>query len=173
VAAPGIVVTNAHVVAGEDDTTVEAGGAPPQLSAQALYFDPSNDIAILSVPQLDRPRLALAPDPRRGDAGAVLGYPQNGPFDAEAARLGGTQTFSSQDAYGRGPISRSITSFRGRVRSGNSGGPVVNGTGRVMTTVFASTLGGGERGGYGVPNDIVRRALARADRPVSTGACAH
>jgi S1-C subfamily serine protease len=171
VAATGIVVTNAHVVAGESDTTVEAGGAPPQLSAQAIYFDPTNDVAVLRVPGLQRSSLDLAPDPTRGEPGAVLGYPQNGPFRAAAARLGGTQTFSSQDAYGRGPISRSITTFRGRVRPGNSGGPVVDGTGRVMTTVFASTVGG-ERGGYGVPNRVVRRALAQAKRPVSTGACA-
>jgi S1-C subfamily serine protease len=171
VAATGIVVTNAHVVAGEGDTTVEANGAPPQLSAQAIYFDPSNDVAVLRVPGLQRSALDLAPNPTRGEPGAVLGYPQNGPFRAAAARLGGTQAFSSQDAYGRGPISRSITTFRGRVRPGNSGGPVVDGTGRVMTTVFASTVGG-ERGGYGVPNRIVRRALARAERPVSTGACA-
>ena len=171
VAATGIVVTNAHVVAGESDTTIEADGAPPQLSAQAIYFDPSNDVAVLRVPGLQRSGLDLAPNPARGEPGAVLGYPQNGPFRAAAARLGGTQAFSSQDAYGRGPISRSITTFRGRVRPGNSGGPVVDGTGRVMTTVFASTVGG-ERGGYGVPNRIVRRALARAKRPVSTGACA-
>jgi S1-C subfamily serine protease len=171
VAATGIVVTNAHVVAGEGDTTVEANGAPPQLSAQAIYFDPSNDVAVLRVPGLQRSALDLAPNPTRGEPGAVLGYPQNGPFRAAAARLGATQAFSSQDAYGRGPISRSITTFRGRVRPGNSGGPVVDGTGRVMTTVFASTVGG-ERGGYGVPNRIVRRALARAERPVSTGACA-
>jgi S1-C subfamily serine protease len=171
VAATGIVVTNAHVVAGESDTTVEAGGAPPQLGAQAIYFDPTNDVAVLRVPGLQRSSLDLAPDPTRGEPGAVLGYPQNGPFRAAAARLGGTQTFSSQDAYGRGPISRSITTFRGRVRPGNSGGPVVDGTGRVMTTVFASTVGG-ERAGYGVPNRVVRRALAQAKRPVSTGACA-
>jgi S1-C subfamily serine protease len=171
VAATGIVVTNAHVVAGESDTTVEVGGAPPQLGAQAIYFDPTNDVAVLRVPGLQRSSLDLAPHPTRGEPGAVLGYPQNGPFRAAAARLGGTQTFSSQDAYGRGPISRSITTFRGRVRPGNSGGPVVDGTGRVMTTVFASTVGG-ERGGYGVPNRVVRRALAQAKRPVSTGACA-
>jgi S1-C subfamily serine protease len=171
VAATGIVVTNAHVVAGESDTTVEAGGAPPQLGAQAIYFDPTNDVAVLRVPGLQRSSLDLAGNPTRGEPGAVLGYPQNGPFRAAAARLGGTQTFSSQDAYGRGPISRSITTFRGRVRPGNSGGPVVDGTGRVMTTVFASTVGG-ERGGYGVPNRVVRRALAQAKRPVSTGACA-
>ena len=171
VAATGIVVTNAHVVAGESDTTVEADGAPPQLGAQAIYFDPTNDVAVLRVPGLQRSALDLAANPTRGEPGAVLGYPQNGPFRAAAARLGGTQTFSSQDAYGRGPISRSITTFRGRVRPGNSGGPVVDETGRVMTTVFASTVGG-ERGGYGVPNGVVRRALAQAKRPVSTGACA-
>ena len=125
------------------------------------------------MPGLQRRALDLPRRPRRGDAGAVLGYPQNGPFRATAARLGMTQTFSSQDAYGRGPISRSITTFRGRVRPGNSGGPVVDGTGRVMSTVFAATVGGGERGGYGVPNRIVRKALARASQPVSTGACAH
>jgi S1-C subfamily serine protease len=172
VAATGIVVTNAHVVAGESDTTVEAGGVPPQLSAQTISFDPTNDVAVLRVPGLQRAALDLAPDPTRGEPGAVLGYPQNGPFRAAAARLGATQAFSSQDAYGRGPISRSITTFRGRVRAGNSGGPVVDGAGRVMTTVFASTVGG-ERGGYGVPNRVVRRTLAQAKRPVSTGACAH
>jgi S1-C subfamily serine protease len=172
VAATGIVVTNAHVVAGESDTTVEAGGAPPQLSAHTISCDPTNDVAVLRVPGLQRAALDLAPDPTRGEPGAVLGYPQNGPFRAAAARLGATQAFSSQDAYGRGPISRSITTFRGRVRAGNSGGPVVDGAGRVMTTVFASTVGG-ERGGYGVPNRVVRRTLAQAKRPVSTGACAH
>jgi S1-C subfamily serine protease len=173
VAATGIVVTNAHVVAGEDDTTVEAGGSPPQLSARPIWFDPTNDIAILRVPGLQRRALDVSRSPDRGRAGAVLGYPQNGPYHAAAARLGSTQTFSSQDAYGRGPVSRSITTFRGRVLPGNSGGPVVDGRGRVMTTVFASTVGGGERGGYGVPNRVVREALARARTPVGTGACAH
>jgi S1-C subfamily serine protease len=173
VAATGLVVTNAHVVAGESDTTVEADGSPPQLGAQTVYFDPSNDVAVLRVPGLQRRALHVASDPGRGDAGAILGYPENGPFHASAARLGTSQTFSSQDAYGRGPISRSITTFRGRVRPGNSGGPVVDGTGRVTTTVFAATVGSGERGGYGVPNRIVRRALGGADGSVSTGACAH
>jgi len=122
---------------------------------------------------LNRPALQLSPDPKRGEAAAVLGFPQNGPFRVAAARLGSTQTFSSQDAYGRGPISRSITTFRGRVRSGNSGGPVVDSAGQVATTVFASTVGSSENGGYGVPNAVVRRALRQAERPVGTGACAH
>jgi hypothetical protein len=173
VAGPGVVVTNAHVVAGEDDTTVEADGSPPQLSAQAIWFDPTNDIAVLRVPGLSRPALPLDANPRRGEAGAILGYPQNGPFHGSAGRLGSTSTFSSQDAYGRGPVSRAITSFRGRVKAGNSGGPVVSGAGSVLTTVFASTVGARDSGGFGVPNRIVRQALARAQGPVGTGACAH
>ena len=85
--------------------------------------------------------------------------------------MGVTREVVSQDAYGRGPVRRSITALRGAVRSGNSGGPMVDGEGRVVTTVFAATTRG-PRGGYGVPNPVVRRALADADGPVSTGPCA-
>ena len=76
----------------------------------------------------------------------------------------------SQDAYGSGPVQRRITAFRGRVRSGNSGGPVVDGSGRVLTTVFASARRRG-RSGYGVPNSIVARAVQTAAGAVSTGPC--
>jgi S1-C subfamily serine protease len=81
----------------------------------------------------------------------------------------------TSDAYGNGPVSRRLTTFRGRVRPGNSGGPIVEASGRVLTTVFAQATGGGRPGGYGVPNDIVRRRLAAAAPPgrrVSTGPCA-
>ena len=95
-----------------------------------------------------------------------------GPFDARPARLGETTEVSSQDAYGRGPVTRSMTAVRGLVRSGNSGGPVVDGRGRVLTTVFAARTSG-SRGGFGVPNAITRDALARAGRrAVSSGHCA-
>jgi S1-C subfamily serine protease len=77
----------------------------------------------------------------------------------------------SQDAYGRGPVRRSITSVRGLVRSGNSGGPVVDGAGRVVTTIFAASINDGGRNGFGVPDSIVRDALGRADGPVDTGPC--
>lgn len=165
IAAPGIVVTNAHVVAGQDDTRVG------DLEARAVHYDPTNDLAILRVDGLSGRVLRLAGNPARGAEGAVLGYPQNGPFTARAARLGATRTVVTEDSYGRGPVSRSITALRGTVRSGNSGGPVVDGRGRVLTTVFAATTSG-RRGGYGVPNRIVARALARVGGPVSTGPCA-
>ena len=172
VARPGVVVTNAHVVAGTDDTVVQKGGEDPKRDAQAIYFDPTNDIAVLRVDGLDAPALRLVGDPKPGTAGAVLGYPQNGPYDVEPARLGTTETVTSTDAYGRGPVRRTITSLRARVREGNSGGPVVDGDGRVLTTVFAATVGGAQAGGYGVPNDIVRSALSAARGSVSTGPCA-
>jgi S1-C subfamily serine protease len=78
----------------------------------------------------------------------------------------------TQDAYGRGPVQRRVTALRGRVRSGNSGGPMVDGDGRVVGTVFAASTGGGQRGGFAVPDSIVGSALARASGPTGTGPCA-
>ena len=167
----GVVVTNAHVVAGQKDTRVLPQGRGPGLDAQAIAFDPRNDVAILRVPGLRARPLAMEGSPRPGASAAVLGFPRNGPYDVRAARLGDTREVITQDAYGRGPVRRSITSLRGAVRSGNSGGPMVDGRGRVVTTIFAATTTG-PRGGYGVPNATVRRALDGASGPVSTGPCA-
>jgi S1-C subfamily serine protease len=168
VAAPGLVVTNAHVVAGQDDTTVEAPGSA-RLDAQAVRFDAVNDVAVLRVRGLAATPLRLV-EPDAGDPVAILGYPENGPFRASAGRIGPTVTVVTQDALGRDAVARRITSFRGHVRRGNSGGPAVNSRGDVETTVFASRKG--SEGGFGVPSAIVRGALEAADGPVSTGGCA-
>lgn len=177
VAERGTVVTNAHVVAGTSDTVVRApGDGTGARAAQVVHFDVRNDLAVLRVDGLQAPALAIVARPTAGTAGAILGYPLNGPFDVRPGRIGATRAAISEDAYGRGPLRRSVTPLRGRVRSGNSGGPVVDARGRVLTTVFAATTGSrpAERGGYGVPNAVVRRALAaaRASGPVSSGACA-
>ncbi|HYM45592.1 MAG TPA: MarP family serine protease [Solirubrobacteraceae bacterium] len=168
------IVTNAHVVAGEQDTTVEVGGRPPQLDAEAIAFDPRNDIAVLRVPGLgDVPPLSFVREPASGRAGAILGYPGNGPYDVQPGRIGRTQTVLTDDAYGRGPVSRLLTPLRGLVRPGNSGGPLVDVYGNVLTTVFAGTVGGGPAGGYGVANATVARVLAEAgSAAVGTGPCA-
>ncbi len=177
VAAPDMVVTNAHVVAGEQDTTVEIAGRSPGLDAQPVAFDPRDDVAILRVPGLGLPSLSLLGDPASGTAGAILGYPENGPFDVQPGRIGRTQSVITQDAYGQGPVSRVLTPLRGLVRPGNSGGAMVDVDGRVLTTVFASTVGGHPRGGYGVANATVASVLgeaeqrARASVEVSTGQC--
>jgi uncharacterized membrane protein required for colicin V production len=173
VARPGVVVTNAHVVAGERDTLVQVAGDPSMsLPAQAIAFDPHDDIALLSVPGLHEPPLRLAANPPAGLSGAILGYPRDGPFDVRPARLGATQTVLTQDAYGNGPVSRLITPLRGLVRPGNSGGPVIDRAGEVATTVFASTTGSGPHGGYGVANSVVAGLLSRPHAPVGTGSCA-
>jgi S1-C subfamily serine protease len=169
VAAPGLVVTNAHVVAGEDDTTVSTQEGA-SIEATAVYYDPENDLALLRA-DAGLPALEIAPAPESGDAGAVLGYPENGPYAVTAARLGDTRDTITEDSYGRGPIRRPIASLRGSVRSGNSGGPVVDTRGRVMGTVFATTTSG-PPGGFAVPDEVVKAALATAGGPVDTGPCA-
>jgi S1-C subfamily serine protease len=172
VAGPGLVVTNAHVVAGEDDTTVQPLGDGPRYDAEAVWFDPRNDLAILRAAGIRSLRpLRQNVNAASGTAGAVIGYPENGPLDVQPARIGPTITALSQDAYGRGPLRRKITTLRGLVRSGNSGGPLVDGKGRVLTTIFASSASGSERAGYGVPDSVVTNALARARGAVDTGPC--
>jgi S1-C subfamily serine protease len=170
VARDGIVVTNAHVVAGQDDTEVRLEGTGDALDATAIGYDPRNDVAVLSVPGLSAESLPLAPEPREGTPAAILGFPLDGPYRVRNARLGPTREVLTQDAYGAGPVRRSITSIRGVIQPGNSGGPVVDGRGRVVATVFAATTSGA-RGGYGVPNAIVREVLAGAREEVSTGPC--
>ena len=168
VAQPGLVVTNAHVVAGEDDTSVTTvDGA--SLDATPVHYDPGNDLALLRI-DAAVPSLEIAADPPRGAAGAVLGYPENGPYAVAAARMGDTSTVISEDAYGNGPLQRSISFLRGSVRSGNSGGPLVDSDGRVMATVFAATTSG-PPGGFAVPNSVVQEALSATTTSVDTGPC--
>ena len=170
VAGDGIVVTNAHVVAGEDDTLVQTRSGDRH-EATVIAFDSKNDVAVLRVPGLGLAPLEFAGEVKVSEPGAVQGYPLSGPFQIDSARIGQTRVVISQDAYGRGPVRRRITAFRGRVQRGNSGGPIVDVAGHVSGTVFAESVGGRTRGGYAVPNATVRRVLAEAGGPVSTGPC--
>ena len=176
VAEPEIVVTNAHVVAGEQDTTVQQEGGRAQRSASVVAFDPVNDVAVLRVAGLSARALALESSPASGTSGAILGYPENGALDAQPARIGTTQRVLTDDVFGRS-VQRLLTPLSGLVRPGNSGGPLVGADGHVLTTVFAGTVSG-PRGGYGVANSTVASVLAqgvaraRADQRVSTEACA-
>jgi S1-C subfamily serine protease len=156
VARPHVVVTAAHVVAGGSD--IRAQGHV----AHALVVDRKEDVAVLLVPGLDAPPLPLA-DPRDGASVAILGFPENGPFDARPGRVGATA-----DVLERGSL-REVTALSGLIRHGNSGGPAVDESGAVEATVFAARIG--VKAGYGVPAAPVRADLARADKPVSTGSC--
>ena len=173
VARRNLVVTNAHVVAGETATLVQVGGAGRRLPAEAVVFDEKNDIAVLRVNGLGMSPLRLAA-PRTGETAAVIGFPQNGPLDVQPARTGATRRVTSGDAYNEGPVERVVTSFRVFVRPGNSGGPAVNADGEVVSTIFASRTDS-NKAGYGIPSRIVRRHLqlaAQREGPVSTGECA-
>ena len=156
VAEPHLVVTAAHVVAGAAGIRVD--GRP----AKAWVVDRANDVAVLDVPSLAARPLPFA-EPQPGESVAILGYPENGPFDARPGRIGVTERALMN---GR---ARTVTAFSGLVRHGNSGGPAVDASGVVRTTVFAARVG--SSGGYGVPAAAVRAALAQAHRPVSTGSC--
>ena len=174
VAGHDLVVTNAHVVAGEAATRVQVGGAGRRLPAEVVVFDEKNDIAVLRVNGLGLTPLRLTA-PRPGEAAAVIGFPENGPLDIEPARTGTTRRVISSDAYNRGPVERIVTTFRVYVRPGNSGGPAVNADGRVVSTIFASRTDS-DNAGYGIPSRIIRRDLRAAvglTTPVSTGGCAN
>jgi S1-C subfamily serine protease len=163
-------------VAGESDTTVQVGGNPPGLDADVIDFDSKDDIAILRVAGLNEPVLHLVGKPRAGTPAAILGYPLDGGYDVEPGRIGQTETVSTEDAYGNGPVLRSITALRGHVRPGNSGGPMVDRNGQVVATVFAAITGSPSGdGGFAVPNALVRQQLIAARHQVHsvpTGACA-
>jgi S1-C subfamily serine protease len=166
---PSLVVTAAHVVAGQEDTVVTSSRLR-RTPVTVVAFDRRNDLALLRVPGLRlRPLPLRKPSP--GQPVAILGYPENGPLTVVAGRLGATSVVLSEDAYGHGPVARTITAVRGDVRHGDSGGPTVDTSGNVATTVFAARLG--SKGGFGIPIDVLRKLL-RGDlsRAVSTGACA-
>jgi uncharacterized membrane protein required for colicin V production len=167
VARPGLVVTAAHVVAGENDTDVDVPSGE-RLDARVVAFDRKNDVAVLRVPRLRARPLPIV-DPHSGESVAIVGYPASGPLSAVPGRMGRTAVVITEDAYGARPVARAVTSLRGLVRHGNSGGPAVNARGEVETTVFASRIG--TEGGYGVPAGPVREALDSAGGPVSTGDC--
>lgn len=168
-AMPHRVVTAAHVVAGEDDTTVEIPGRARPYRARVIAFNAHDDIAVLQVQSTSGYALRTA-QPQHGAAVAILGYPENGALSATPGRIGETAAVLTRDAYGRGPVTRTITAVAAAVQHGNSGGPAVDARGRVETTIFAARVD--EPVGYGVPTDTVERALRGAHRPVSTGACA-
>lgn len=167
-AGPGLIVTNAHVIAGADDTTVATRDGV-ELDATPVFYGVDNDLALLRV-GATLPTLPISSRRPVGADAAVLGYPENGPYALSPARIGETRATISEDAYGNGPVDRSIAALGGRVRSGNSGGPLVDADGRVVGTVFAATTSGAP-GGFAIPAELVRRALTQTAEEADTGPC--
>ncbi len=143
-----------------------------ELDVDVLHYEPRNDLAVLGVPGLADVPLPLVGDPQRDTAAATVGYPEGGSLTITPARLGRTGTVISEDSYGRGPGRAADDPVPRRRASGNSGGPVVDEAGRVLATVFATSLGDGPPSGLGVPNDVVADALAGPLDGADTGPCA-
>jgi S1-C subfamily serine protease len=159
IAGPNLIVTAAHVVAGESNTIVRIPGQVLSPVADVVVLDVHNDVAVLRVSGVDLKPLRLA-DPRPGAPVAILGYPLDGGLTATPGRIGRTATVLTQDAFERGPVARTITAVAGRVDHGNSGGPAIDRAGKVESMIFAQRKN--SPSGFGVPPSIIRSDLARA-----------
>jgi S1-C subfamily serine protease len=170
--APHKLMTNAHVVAGVTEPMVQVG--KQSVKGTVVYYNPEVDIAVIDVPSLDGPTIGFDTHGRENLQGAALGFPQDGPFDAQPVRIRSEQRLRSPDIYGNGTVTRNVFSLRGVIRPGNSGGPVVSTAGRVLGVVFAASVSDKETG-YALTADQVGRAAAtgiRATGKVSSGNCA-
>jgi S1-C subfamily serine protease len=165
------VMTNAHVVAGVRSPQVQVGDR--RLDATVVLYDPGRDVAVLRVPGLDRQPLAFTGPARSGQSAIVVGYPKNGPFRADAARVARTQEARGPDIYQRRTVVREIYAIRGLVQPGNSGGPLVDTSGRVLGVIFAAAADDRDTGYALTAAEVASdaRAGATATRPVSTQSC--
>jgi S1-C subfamily serine protease len=165
------LMTNAHVVAGVDDPEVLLGeGSVP---AEVVYYNPDIDVAVLSLDSGATPHLTFDRDAEAQAPVAILGYPQDGPYDVQPGRIRAEQRLRSPNIYNRGTVIREVYSLRGLVRPGNSGGPIVSSAGDVVGVVFAASVTDDETG-YALTADQVSQSAATGitnDAEVSTGDC--
>jgi S1-C subfamily serine protease len=169
---PGRVMTNAHVVAGVSDPLVDIGGS--SVPGKVVYYNPDVDVAVIAVPTQNVAPLHLTTNGAAGEGVAILGFPQNGPYDAQVGRIRADQRLRSPNIYGDGTVIRDVFSLRGLIRPGNSGGPVVDSAGQVVGVVFAASVTNGDTG-YALSAQQVGQAAAAGRvnaQPVSTQGCA-
>ncbi|WP_300015166.1 MarP family serine protease [Pseudonocardia sp.] len=175
----GLVMTNAHVVAGTQDVGVEVldgRGNPDLLDGDVVLYDPRVDIAVLRIPGLDAPELVFRPRPAQaGEDAIVLGYPLDGPFVASPAKVRQRITLNGPDIYDDGEVSRDVYTVRAMVQSGNSGGPMIDRDGQVVGVVFGAALDDSETG-FVLTNEQVAASVnpqAQLGAEVDTGVCAN
>lgn len=171
--APGVVVTNAHVVAGVLEPVVTQRDGS-RYAAQVVHFDPEADIAVLRVPDLTAPPLRFAGDLDAGDPVATMGYPGGGDLVTGAARIRTQRVIVGPDIYGTSTVAREVYALRAEVRPGGSGGPLVAPDGTVVGVVFAASLDDPDTA-YAFTADEVRPVIElglAATSAAATGACA-
>jgi S1-C subfamily serine protease len=170
--ADGRLMTNAHVVAGIDDPEVEIG--EDSVGADVVYYNPDIDVAVLALDSGDLPTLRFDRTAKAQDGIAILGYPQDGPYDVEPGRIRAEQRLRSPNIYGTGAVIREVFSLRGRILPGNSGGPIVSSGGDVVGVVFAASVTDSDTG-YALTADQVAQSAAAgltSSGAVDTGGCA-
>ena len=169
--APQRVMTNAHVVAGVSSPQVQVNNK--KYDATVVLFDPETDIAVLYVPKLTETPLDFDFTGKADDPAVVLGYPENGPFDSEPARIRSEERLRGPDIYGDRTVTREAYSIWASVRPGNSGGPLLSNKGTVYGVVFAASVED-NRTGYVLTADQVSddaKDGATATQEVSTQSC--
>ncbi|GIE98067.1 serine protease [Paractinoplanes rishiriensis] len=167
------VMTNAHVVAGTRDVVVEVDGG--RLEATVVVYDPDRDLAVLYVPGMRVPVMPfVAKQAQTGASAIVLGYPQDGPYNAQSARVRDVGRITGPDIYDSGDVTREIYTIRSLVRSGNSGGPLVAPNGQVLGVIFAAAADDKNTGFALTANEAapVAREGVRRTRGAPTGDCA-
>jgi len=169
------VMTNAHVVGGVDEPTVQIGGVGRRYDATVVLYDWERDIAVLDVPDMKAPPLHFSSrDASSGDSAIVAGFPENGAYDVRSARVRGRITANGADIYHRGTVRRDVYSLFANVRQGNSGGPLLTPEGEVYGVVFAKSRDDAETG-YALTVDEIREDIAKgraANREVDSDSCA-
>lgn len=173
VVAPERVVTNAHVVAGTTSEHVRIQGVGLSYDARVVVFDPRRDLAVLSVPGLPAPASRQGAALKPSGGAVVAGFPLNGPYRLDPARVRDVITAAGADIYGSPGAVREVYSLYARVQPGNSGGPLLSPGGEVVGIVFAKSLDD-DNTGYALTLDEARPILDAATRsssPVSTGEC--
>ncbi|GHA99997.1 MULTISPECIES: MarP family serine protease [Streptomyces] len=153
------VMTNAHVVGGVDEPTVQIGGEGRLYDATVVLYDWERDIAVLDVPDLDaKPLRFTDTDAESSDDAIVAGFPENGAYDVRSARIRGRIDANGPDIYHRGTVQRDVYSLYATVRQGNSGGPLLTSDGKVYGVVFAKSLDDPETG-YALTADEIRQDI--------------
>lgn len=169
VAQPGVVVTNAHVVAGEDITEVVRPDGS-RAAADVVYFDSDRDLAVLSVPDIGAAPLPVG-DVQVGGTGAVFGYPGGGPLEISPFAVRERVEALGRDLYGRHDTRRQVLILASELAPGDSGAPVVDTGGNVVGVAFA--IAPDQRGtAYALAVEELGAALAAPRAPgADTGPC--
>ena len=169
---PGRLMTNAHVVAGVDNPEVEIGGS--SVPATVVVYNPEIDVAVLALDEGELPHLVFDKGAAPQEGVAVLGYPQDGPYDVQTGRIRAEQRLRSPNIYGEGTVLRNVFSLRALIRQGNSGGPLVNSAGDVVGLIFAASVTDPDTG-YALTAEQISESAAlgvTSSTEVDTGNCA-